>query len=72
MTIAYLKDVQHLREMYTRKTENPDLEVYEVSYYDVKQGMDPEVRAFIEKQVSAAIDTCRNRIRDSEWKNRLL
>lgn len=64
MTIAYLKDVQHMREMYTRKTENPELEIYEVSYYDVSLGMDPEVKVFIEKQVKAAIETCKTRLRD--------
>ena len=49
MTIGYLKDISHLREMYTRKVEHPEEEVFEVSYYDVKQGMDPEIREYIER-----------------------
>ena len=48
MTSGYLKDLHHLREMYTRKAVNPDLIIYEVNYYDAMSNLEPEVRSFIE------------------------
>jgi hypothetical protein len=57
--------------MYSRKNENPEMELYEVTYYDVKQGMDPEIRSFVEYQVKSAIESCKARIRDLDWKNRM-
>jgi hypothetical protein len=47
----YLKDLHHLREMYTRQLDNPDLIIYEVSYYDAMAELEPEVKSFIENQV---------------------
>jgi len=48
MTSGYLKDIHHLREMYTRKQDDPNLFVYEVTYYDAQTNLDPEVKSFIE------------------------
>lgn len=49
MTSGFLKDIQLMRDMYERKADNPELEVYEVTYYDVKQVIEPEIKIFLEK-----------------------
>lgn len=48
MTTAYLKDLHHLREMYTLKIENPEVPMYEVNYYDAMANLDPDVRSFVD------------------------
>lgn len=43
MTVGYLKDVQHLREMFVRKELNPQYETYDVQHYDVLKSFDPSL-----------------------------
>jgi hypothetical protein len=43
MTIGYLKDLQHLREMFIRKDLYPEEEFYEVCNYDMMKSFDPEI-----------------------------
>ncbi|CAD8074887.1 unnamed protein product [Paramecium sonneborni] len=47
MTIGYLKDVQHLREMFVRKDLFPNEEIFDASYYDYTNTLDPIIRQFI-------------------------
>lgn len=44
MTIGYLKDVQHLREMFVRKDLFPNEEIFDASYYDYTNTLDPIIR----------------------------
>ncbi|CAD8153093.1 unnamed protein product [Paramecium pentaurelia] len=51
MTIGYLKDVQHLREMFVRKDLFPNEEIFDASYYDYTNTLDPIIRQFIYNKI---------------------
>ncbi|CAD8070338.1 unnamed protein product [Paramecium sonneborni] len=51
MTIGYLKEVQHLREMFVRKDLFPNEEIFDVSYYDYTNTLDPIIRQFIYNKI---------------------
>lgn len=40
MTIGYLKDIQHLREMFIRKNLYGEEEFFDVNYYDSLNSLD--------------------------------
>lgn len=51
MTVGYLKDIAHFREMVVRKDLFPEDEMFDVSYYDLTKSLDPSVKEFIRGKI---------------------
>lgn len=51
MTVGYLKDVQHLREMLIRRDMYPETEVFDVNYYDLTKNLPAELKEFIQQKI---------------------
>ena len=47
MTIGYLKDLQHLRAINSRKDYDDENFTYEVNYFDTMANLDPSIKEFI-------------------------
>ncbi|CAD8178829.1 unnamed protein product [Paramecium octaurelia] len=62
MTTNYLKDIQHLKSMFLRQLENPGTEFYEVTYFDIKQALEPELQNYIQEKFHLLQKQCQQTV----------
>ena len=62
MTIGYLKDVQHLRELFVRKDLYPEEDVFDVNFYDYTKTLDPTVNEFLKGKLLELTNSFRMQI----------